>query len=382
MPSLFLPKILLVDDEPDVRQALEIRLGRRFEVTTAVDGLEGLAKARETKFEVVLADMSMPKMDGVTLLEILRRETPDCSRVLLTASSDIQIAVEAVNRGSLFRFLTKPWSTDYLLETLVLGSEAYRHRVQERAMLSGTLEPSLQVLVDLLALQRPREFGDAAAIADRARALCAELELADAWEVGIAASLRSLGILCRPLGTSSTPEEVARIGHDLLSHIPRLSGVAQILLYQCKNFDGSGYPVDDVVEESIPLGARILRVSADVHQMCLDGLRPAQIFKALALRSSWYDPKVVDAAKRCLRTLMTPEVESSMGARRVVSLSQLLPGHVLLEDLRTIDGVLLLTAGRRVSVTLFESLRHFAQSVPIQEPLFIATPDAERKMAG
>ncbi len=243
-------------------------------------------------------------------------------------------------------------------------------------LLEGTLEPSLQVMTELLAFQRPKEFGEAAAVAERARALADELELADAWEVGVADSLQSIGALCLPEGSSADPERVARVGHDLLHRIPRLEGVALILLHQHKHYDGGGFPADDTAGEDIPLGARILKLAADVNTMCTQGLRAPDIFRAIAARGGWYDPKVAEAARRCLRPLLTP-ASGEVPTRRVIALSQLLPGHVLLEDLCTTDGLLLIAAGRRISPTLLESVRHYAESAMIQEPLMIATPEAE-----
>ena len=112
-------KILFVDDEPNVLSAIQRQLHGRFEVQTAVGaapGLEALQNGRD--FSVVVADMGMPKMSGVEFLAKACEMAPDVVRVMLTGYVNQTTAVEAINQGSIFRFLNKPCSTEKLVHTL------------------------------------------------------------------------------------------------------------------------------------------------------------------------------------------------------------------------------------------------------------------------
>ncbi len=122
-----LGKILLVDDEPSVLLALKRQLHREFDTSMALSGDEGLALLeREGPFAVVVSDMRMPRMDGVQFLATAKERAPDSVRIMLTAASDQRTAIEAVNHGSIFRFLTKPCSPEALREALTAGIEQHQ----------------------------------------------------------------------------------------------------------------------------------------------------------------------------------------------------------------------------------------------------------------
>lgn len=103
------PRILLVDDEPNVLSALARQLHPLYQVSLTPSPEEGLLLLeREGPFAVVLSDMRMPKMDGATFLKHVRERSPDTIRLLLTGHADLESAIAAVNEGQVFRFLTKP----------------------------------------------------------------------------------------------------------------------------------------------------------------------------------------------------------------------------------------------------------------------------------
>jgi DNA-binding NtrC family response regulator len=107
--------VLLVDDEPDLRELLEEQLreaGHRLE--TAADGLEGMDHLRRRVFDVVICDVRLPKIDGLTLLRHVRKAAPSTDVILMTAYADVSQAVSALKEGA-FDYLTKPFDVDELL---------------------------------------------------------------------------------------------------------------------------------------------------------------------------------------------------------------------------------------------------------------------------
>lgn len=108
-------RILLVDDEPNLLQALRRSLHGRFVITIANGGEEALQKLREDgPFAVVVSDMQMPDVNGLQVLTAARELSPATVRIMLTGNVDQQTAVEVVNAGAVFRFVNKPCPADNL----------------------------------------------------------------------------------------------------------------------------------------------------------------------------------------------------------------------------------------------------------------------------
>jgi len=120
-------KNLLVDDEPNVLESMQRQLRNRFDVKSAQSGEEALEVLRTGgPFALIVSDMRMPGMDGVQLLSLVKDMYPDTVRIMLTGNADQETAVEAVNAGQIFRFLSKPCSTATLATALALAARHYR----------------------------------------------------------------------------------------------------------------------------------------------------------------------------------------------------------------------------------------------------------------
>ena len=109
-------KILFVDDEPILLQGYERLLRKEFQITTAVGGSAALSMIPHLgPFAVVLSDMKMPGMDGIEFLRKVKTLAPDSVRIMLTGASELQTAIDAVNEGCIFRFLSKPSNKEILI---------------------------------------------------------------------------------------------------------------------------------------------------------------------------------------------------------------------------------------------------------------------------
>src|SRR5690348_5914444 len=106
-------KILCVDDEENVLTGLQRSLRKEFAIETAIGGAAGLIAIESNgPYAVVVADMQMPGMNGVEVLKRVEIKSPNSIRIMLTGNADQKTAVDAVNDGHVFRFLTKPCSTE------------------------------------------------------------------------------------------------------------------------------------------------------------------------------------------------------------------------------------------------------------------------------
>jgi FixJ family two-component response regulator/GGDEF domain-containing protein len=134
-------KVLCVDDESSALEGYQRILHRQFEVSTAVSGAQGLAiLERRGPFAVVISDMRMPGMNGAEFLSQVREKAPESVRMLLTGYSDMKAAMDAVNRGRIFQFLSKPCERDVLVGAISAGVEQYRSQLAEKELVKNAQE--------------------------------------------------------------------------------------------------------------------------------------------------------------------------------------------------------------------------------------------------
>ena len=107
--------ILIIDDEQEIRESLEQLLGvAGYRLTTAATAEEGLRRVEEGVFDLVLLDISLPDRNGLEILKLIRRDTPDTGVIMITAYDSSQMAFQASKEGA-ESYITKPWDNDKLL---------------------------------------------------------------------------------------------------------------------------------------------------------------------------------------------------------------------------------------------------------------------------
>lgn len=134
-------KVLFVDDEPMVLDGYGNSLRRmKLEVHVAHGGADGLATvAADGPFAVVATDLRMPGMNGLDFLAQVRERAPDTALILLTGHADLETAMEAINAGRLFRFLTKPCASDRLRSAIEAGIRQFELETAERRLTAELL---------------------------------------------------------------------------------------------------------------------------------------------------------------------------------------------------------------------------------------------------
>lgn len=382
------PHILMVDDELNVLEAFERNLRKSYAIDVALGGEQGLAfieKSKGKPYFVIIADMQMPGMNGIEFLSKAEVKTPDTTRIMLTGNADQKTAVDAVNQGHVFRFLNKPCSIDILSLTIEAGIKQFRLVTAERELLEKTLNGSIKALTDILSVVEPQSFTRSQVLVEYTRKFIASHPVYNKWELEIAAMVSQIGGITIPsnisakarAGTTLSTQElelwnrIPLIGCKLLAHIPRLEMVAQIVLYQGKNFDGSGFPSDVCSGEKIPISSRILKVLSDLILLESKGASKMVAFENMRKRQGWYDPKILDATYNCF-TAEGVETSESKGTSIPVSVKDLHLGHILAANLETVDDVLIVPKGVQISQALLEKIKNFAEMNQIKEPVYIS----------
>jgi FixJ family two-component response regulator len=367
-------KILFVDDEPAILSAftrllrhdalkIEYPTLPEFVVETAPGGQTGLAAIRERgPYAVIVSDLRMPGMDGVRFLEESRAVAPASARIMLTGQGDIATAIDGVNRGALFRFLTKPCATETLVAALEAGLNQYLLVTAERQVLDQTLAGSVKVLTEVLSLVNPSASSRALRVRRLVSHVVQRLHLRDAWQLELASLLSQIGYLT--LGVEPAPQTgdvesiEARRQHlmhpaaarDLLANIPRLERVAAMVGSQRDPYDPDDAAVPIIKRDPVKVGSQMLRVAIEFDAGMCGGLSPEDALSRLKLRPGQFDPLLVDA----LSDIAIPQIAY---VPRRVTVHDLRSGMVLDQDVRNDSGLLLIARGHEVTLPVLIRLK-------------------------
>ncbi len=358
-------KILLVDDDCNILDGYRRSLGREFLMETAMGGEQALKLAAENgPYAVVVSDMRMPGMDGIQLLSSIKAQSPDTIRVMLTGNADMDTAINAINEGSIFRFLNKPCSKEVMAKTLTAALVQYRLVTAEKQLLEQTLSGSIQVLTEVLSLVNPAAFSRAERARRYIRHIVTAMSLGNSWQYEVAAMMSQLG--CVTLapetieavysGQKLSPDEQAQydahpsVAYDLLSKIPRLEPIAWMVKHQNRPVDefGSG----DSGMADMRLGAEILRITLAYEKLIHKGVSRTEAAHTLARQNKNFSTDFFHA-------LVTLDPNAEEGEIRKCRIEDLALGMIIQQEVRTGEGALLVAKGQEVTSPLLSKLRNF-----------------------
>ena len=331
-------RILIVDDEEPIRDFVSAMLSSaNYICTPAASGKEALALLNSgEEFELMLSDLMMPGMDGIALLEAAKERFPDMPVVMVTAVTDVSVALGAIRNGA-YDYLLKPFERDQLLaavrralenrrlklenreyqtnlEALVTArTEQLRHAVSE---LEKSYDITLEALGDALDLKDAETEGHSRRVTAYTIAIARAMGLTSDQVRIIArgAFLHDIGKMAIPDRILNKPgkldpEEIAIMrehcyrGYVIVRKIPFLAEAAEIVYAHQEKFDGTGYP-RGLKGEEIPLGARIFAVADTLDAIRSNrAYRPAQSFSAAVKEihrcsGTQFDPQVVETFLR------------------------------------------------------------------------------------
>jgi putative nucleotidyltransferase with HDIG domain len=324
-------KILVVDDEEAIRDVVCTLLeAQGYDCFSLGNGLLAQRYLQENAVDLVLSDMVMPEMDGLSLLRWLRKGYPDIPVIMVTAIYDLSTALDAIRQGA-YDYILKPFEKDQLYlgvrralehRRLVMENRNYQRNLEQlvgerTAQLRGALhqleqsyDDTLEALGGALDLRDAETEGHCKRVTAFTIAIAKEMKVDSRAlpQIARAAFLHDIGkmaipdqILRKPGPLTPEEREVMRshceIGYNMVTRIPFLREAAEIVLSHQEFFDGTGYP-RKLSGEQIPMGARIFAVADALDAMISD--RPYR--KALPISHARQE------IERCSGTQFDPEV--------------------------------------------------------------------------
>ncbi|HUN55915.1 MAG TPA: HD domain-containing phosphohydrolase [Smithella sp.] len=359
--SQYKHSILIVDDEESILNAFQrIFADEDYEVHTVNNGSEGLNKLRTAQkpYSVIVSDQRMPEMSGVQFFAQAKDIFPDAVRILLTGYADSGAIIDAINKGGVHLYFTKPWREEEIRlhikqslskveilaenkrlvelikiknEELVRLNKSLEKKANDRTndLLAQTeklkdsykksqliLDGIVRTLSKIVATRDPYTSGHEDQVAKIACKIAKEMKLTEEQisSIYISATLHDIGkisvpseILTKPSVLTTLEREIikthCKVANDILANIEFPYPVAEIIYQHHERMDGSGYP-RGLKGDKIALEARIIGVADVIDAMA--SYRPyrpalgvdAAIEEITKFRGITYDPSVVDA---CLK---------------------------------------------------------------------------------
>jgi response regulator RpfG family c-di-GMP phosphodiesterase len=425
--------VLLVDDEENILRSIQRLLmdEENVEITIATSGEEGLKLLPAlTNLGLIVSDQRMPGMTGALFLEKARDIKPDASRIILTGYADVTAAVDAINKGGAWRYLSKPWNDEDLLRIIREGLERYRMIVENIRLSSLVLKQNQELeewnsslkqrvlgqtteirkkneelhevnrqvkndfngvitaFSELLNLrdQRCRSHGKNVSNLACNAALVMKLSAAEVETIRIAGLLHDIGELGIPddilvAAPEVMNEEKAQIyqthpvrGQTALDAVEQLRPAGILIRHHHERWDGGGFP-DRLAGDRIPIGARILACADLIDRMMSYDHTEHALAASIArieLESGHYlDPELIEIFRSTAAETYPLHNNRQNLVEREIQPGALHVGMRLARDIISGTGLLLLGHGEELDVTRIASISRYYRIDPPGHGVFV-----------
>ncbi|MDA8084592.1 MAG: response regulator [Nitrospiraceae bacterium] len=427
------PKVLFVDDEENVVRALRrLCVDEDVEILTALSGAEGLEVVRQNPdLSLIVSDQRMPGMNGWEFLEKAGEVAPEALRIILTGYADVGAAINAINRGGAYRYITKPWNDDDFLMLIRDSVEKVRLIAENRCLTELTRKQNeelerwntqLQVMVqeqtvdiqgknkelEKLNEQLRRNFRSSieaftALIEMRERSVsshsknvasCARLiavgmslpenEVSDIIVSSLLHDIGKIGVsdavLMKEEAQLSESERKeyqlhAVRGQVAVESIEGFRDIGVIIRHHHEHVDGTGYP-DGLKRNAIPLGSRVIAIADAVDKITgSDPLSPASYEKAARDIEFYLDTRFDRAVFGVAAAILKKKAEDLSGQPKEpeveVHPTRLLTGMVLSRDIRSGTGLLILARDVVLDGKIIAGLQRYYKIDPPKTGIFV-----------
>ena len=320
-------RILLVDDDIGNLENMLFALELSFDIITASSGNEAMEILAREKIAVIVTDQRMPGMTGTELLKRVKETYPHIIRILITAYSDIEAAVMAINKGDIYRYIKKDYPISEIESYIRQAIDFYHVRDENQRLYDELNQGTMQAIT---ALAKTIDAKDAYTYGHSERVASFGVGIAEVLGfsaiekdfIRVAGLLHDIGkiaiqddILKKPGRlTKSEFDEIKKhplISSQILEPIPRLKAIANIVLWHHERCDGKGYPHGiSFGNETIEMNPQ--EVSADFARMATWILPVSDTYDAMTSPRPYRDAlsplAALDEINRCKGSQFVPEV--------------------------------------------------------------------------
>lgn len=425
-------KVLLVDDEENILRALKrLLMDENLEVITAVSGREALEIIKSHRdIGVIVSDQRMPEISGVEVLERARQIVPNAARILLTGYTDVSAAIEAINRGGAYRFISKPWEEENLLQ--IVKDAAFRysliqenkkltetvqkqndelkqwnirleHHVQDQTaaiktknrqleelntQLHNTFKSTITAFSRLIELRDTRVSDHSKNVAEVAAKAAKALGLPaqEVDDITVASLLHDIGKLGMPsLLLLKDVQEMRSNELDLyMTHpirgqtavdaVDALRKPGVLIRHHHERFDGTGFS-DRLKGEQIPLGSRIIAmadfVDRALKKLSSDNAIDLALNELQKQLKARFDPQLFPCMQKAVRITYQKMIHRSGIVEYELLPSDLQVGMIVSRDVRSGTGVLLLSKGIKLNEHNIAVLNRLSRLDPSRNGVFV-----------
>lgn len=410
-------KIAFIDDEVSILNSVKRVLQREpYEIFTTSNAFDLYEYVQNEEVALVVSDQNMPHEKGNDVLNVIKHISPKTTAILLTGYADITSITKAINEGSIFKFLTKPWNETELKMTIKQGIEYHnikkanerllnlskkqnqqlfsinrslndtvKNRTVEIQKLNTKLQKSffetVKIIGALCEISSNQLSGHAKRVAKLSKEIAKEMGLNEKaqFQIQIAAFLHDIGKISNPNTSQQSDQKYnhAQVAYEIIKLVPELEEAALIVKHHHEIYDGSGFPSKLKMDE-IPLGSRILSV-ADSYDKALNFSKghelntPKSLVGELeSLAGFRYDPKVVFAF---INYLKKSNLLHDIKKEKSVHLFELRPGMTLSKSLKFKNGKLLLNKGFELTEDIINRVWKKNLEEYIETEVFIVSRD-------
>jgi CheY-like chemotaxis protein len=373
--------ILIVEDSQENRTILDgLCKSLKYNTVLAVNGKDALQKISSFNltFQLVLLDIEMPEMNGFEFLQKFKSNPAwkEIPVLMVTSLDDVESVLECFHKGA-DDYITKPFEPEILKARLENSLSKYTLHRLEKELLDKTFGGSIKILSEILSTLSPELFGRSNRTRRVAKLLCEELNYGNPWEVEMAALFSLIGCIALPddilnkvvQGKTLIADEKVLfdkhpiIGYKLISQIPRLEKVAQILLFQnIVNMSQMSILPSELLRKYsvIPYGASILNAAIEYDNARMKANRKEDMIKYL--NSKEISVEIFRGIEKVIFIENGKEIKH-------VNVTDLEVGMIFAEEIFSLNESKVGSKWMEISASIIERMNQIHERIGVKQPI-------------
>ncbi|MBN2693698.1 response regulator [bacterium] len=358
-------KILIVDDDTRVLAGYKRTLSNDYDILLADNPIDALNIIKLNKdIAVVISDFMMPKMDGNMFFDITKEIIPDTIRILLTGNGDFSVAIDAINKSHIDKFLVKPCLPSQMKEILSEAVKQFEKKFDEKEKLRKTFEGGIKMVMQMIELTNPTLYIIAKRASNMAKTLLPYLKFRDGNEED-AVFLSFIGAVTLPekifgkiyAGVDLSDEDMElfktypSISSKLLSSVPEFTKIGEAVSYIHLTYLES----TAIRNKGMIFLSRVIKICTDYATLERRYLSPKKVIDIMKKNIMIYDPDLFRVLEQHIKS---DEEEYKV---KEITLPNVKEGMSIAKDIFDDKGVLILAKNSFVNDIIYLKILNFVK---------------------